>query len=226
MILARRGRFIKARHVTSPEQGTDGRRSRSYGAQVPSASAAVPARIGVVAALFATCAAFVWAGPADGGARAPSAYLAPAAACKGATDVSAAPAVQRRAVRCLINWARRQDRRSKLSPSPSLRTAAGLKGQKVAACGQLSHTPCGTDLVGPLKASGYRYASFGENLYVGAWGVVSPRDVVAAWLNSAGHRENMLRPYFREVGVSFARAQGIVNSGPEIVWIATFGSRR
>jgi uncharacterized protein YkwD len=61
---------------------------------------------------------------------------------------------------------------------------------------------------------------------VGAWGVVSAYDVVRAWLNSAGHRENILRPYFRDVGVSFVRAQGIINSGPEVVWVATFGSKR
>lgn len=176
--------------------------------------------------LFAALAAFLVTGRADGGARTANAYLAPAAACPGAANRAASPEVQRRAVTCLINWARRQDRRVRLSPSSSLRTAAGLKGQKVAACGQLSHTPCGTDLIGPLKASGYRYASFGENLYVGAWGVVSPQDVVSAWLRSPGHRENLLRPYFRDMGVSFVRAKGIVNAGPEVVWIATFGSKR
>ncbi|MGH3111367.1 MAG: CAP domain-containing protein [Gaiellaceae bacterium] len=190
------------------------------------ASAAAPARLGLTALLFAAFAAFLVTGPADGGARSANVYLAPAAACPGSTDRAASPDVQRRAVTCLINWARRQDRRVKLSPSSSLRTAAGLKGQKVAACGQLSHTPCGTNLIGPLKASGYRYASFGENLYVGAWGIVSARDVVSAWLNSSGHRENVLRPYFRDVGVSFVRAQGIVNAGPEVVWVATFGSTR
>ena len=226
MILARRGRFTNPRHRASPEQGTDVPRDCSYGAQVLFASAAAPARLGLTALLFAAFAAFLVTGPADGGARSANAYLAPAAACPGSTDRAATPDVQRRAVTCLINWARRQDRRVKLSPSSSLRTAAGLKGQKVAACGQLSHTPCGTNLIGPLKASGYRYASFGENLYVGAWGVVSARDVVSAWLNSAGHRENVLRPYFRDVGVSFVRARGIVNAGPEVVWVATFGSTR
>jgi uncharacterized protein YkwD len=176
--------------------------------------------------VFAALAAFLVAGPADGGARTANAYLANASACANATDRGAPLEVQRRAVTCLINQARRQDRRARLSPSGRLQTAADLKGKKVASCGQLSHTPCGTNLVGPLKASGYRYASFGENLYVGAMGAVSAHDVVTAWLASAGHRENMLRPYFRDVGVSAVRAQGIVNAGPEVVWIATFGSKR
>jgi uncharacterized protein YkwD len=224
--LARRDRFTNVRHGASPEQGKDVPGDCSYGAQVPSASAAVPARVGLTAVLFAAFAALLVTGPADGGAKTANAYLANASVCRNATDRGASPEAQRRAVTCLINHARRQDRRVRLSPSASLRAAAGLKGQKVASCGQLSHTPCGTNLVGPLKASGYRYASFGENLYVGAWGAVSAYDVVAAWLASPAHRDNILRPYFRDVGVGFVRAQGIANAGPEVVWVATFGSKR
>jgi uncharacterized protein YkwD len=134
--------------------------------------------------------------------------------------------VQRRAVACLINHAREQVRRARLAKSSSLARAAELKGEKVAACGEFSHTPCGSDLVGPLRASGYPYASFGENLYVGPRGGVTPRDVVAAWMSSPPHRANILRPYFRDVGATSVPAQGIMGAGPEVVWVATFGSRR
>lgn len=226
-----RGRFTNARHAASPTGGRDGSRDRSYRADVPSGPAAAQARLrpfhlGLAAVLLASLAALFLVNPADGGSRAWRAYLAPPAACKGATDASASAVVQRRAVACLINWARRQDRRKRLSQSTSLQQAADLKGRKVASCGELSHTPCGSDLIGPLKASGYRYASFGENLFVGPWGSVTPRDVVAAWLQSSGHRANVLRPYFRDVGAAFVRAGGLVNDGPEVVWIATFGSKR
>jgi uncharacterized protein YkwD len=226
-----RGGFTNPRHAAYPGQGRDESKDRSYGAQVPSPTAAAPARLGSIqlgltAVILASFAALFVVNPADGGSRAWSAYLAPPAACKGATDASASPAVQRRAVACLINWARRQDRRARLSQSTSLQQAAGLKGQKVASCKELSHTPCGSDLIGPLKASGYRHASFGENLFVAPWGSVTPRDVVAAWLQSSGHRENVLRPYFRDVGAAFVRANGLVNAGPEVVWITTFGSKR
>jgi len=221
-----RDRFTYVRHTPSPEEGTDFCRGRSYRSKVPSATAAAPARVGLTAVLFAVCATFLFAGSADGGGRAWNAYLAPASACKGSADPAAAALVQQRAVACLINWARRKDRRTQLAPSSSLQRAAGLKGRKVVSCGQLSHTPCGSNLTEPLEAAGYRYASFGENLYVGAWGSASARDVVAAWLQSAGHRENVLRPYFRDVGAAFVRADGLVSDGPEVVWIATFGSRR
>jgi len=224
-LILTRGRFTKARHTASPEKGRDALRDRSYRADVPSATAAVPARIGLTAVLLATL-AFLFATPADGGERAWNAYLAPASACPGSTSASAPAAAQRRAVTCLINWARKRGGRAKLAPSTSLVRAASMKGKKVASCGELSHTPCGSDLIGPLKASGYRYASFGENLFAGPQGGVTPRDVVAAWLQSSGHRENVLRPYFRDVGTTFVQAHGLFNDGPEVVWVATFGSRR
>jgi uncharacterized protein YkwD len=226
-----RGGFTNPRHAAYPGQGRDESKDRSYGAHVPSPTVAAPSRLGSIqlglaAVVLASFAALLLVKPADGGSRAWSAYLAPTAACKGATAASASPVVQRRAVACLINWARRQDRRKRLSQSASLQQASGLKGQKVASCGDFSHTPCGSDLIGPLKASGYRYASFGENLYVGPWGSVTPRDVVGAWLQSPGHRANMLKPYFRDVGAASVRASGLVSGGPEVVWIATFGSKR
>jgi uncharacterized protein YkwD len=220
-----RGRIINSRQAASPVDGRDLRVGGSYGAQVGYASA-VEGRAGLAAAFLAVCAALVFVGAADGGARAASAYLAPEGVCTGATDPNAAPALQRRAVACLVNWARAQDRRTPLLHSSSLQRAAGLKGQKVASCGQFSHTPCGSGVTDPVAAAGYRYASFGENLFVGVLGQVSARDVVKAWLESPGHRENILRPYFREVGAASVRAQGLVGSGPEVVWVATFGSRR
>jgi uncharacterized protein YkwD len=174
----------------------------------------------------AALAAFALAGPADGGGRAWSSYLAPATACKGATDAAAPVAAQQRAVACLINWARAEARRGKLAQSPSLTRAAGLKGKKVASCHQLSHTPCGSSLVGPVNASGYRYSSFGENIFVGPWGGVTPHDVVKAWLESPGHRANVLRPGFRHVGAALVPGQGILGDGAEAVWTATFASPR
>ncbi|HWN21089.1 MAG TPA: hypothetical protein VNP93_03900, partial [Gaiellaceae bacterium] len=141
---------------------------------MPSATAAVPVRPLLLAVFFAVLATFVFAASADGGRHSWSTYLAPASACAGSTDATAPAAVQRRAVTCLMNYARVQHRRGRLAQSPTLRLASVLKGQKVASCGQFSHTPCGSDATAPVKAAGYRYASFGENLYGGAWGSVTP----------------------------------------------------
>jgi uncharacterized protein YkwD len=222
--LVRRGSFTSPREPVSPEEGRNTGRGPLYGAHV--LSAAAPARLGLTAVFLAVGAALLFAGTADGGSRWSSVYLAPADACQGAADPTASAAEQRRAVACLINWARKREGHVRLSPSSSLDRAAGLKGKKVASCGQFSHTPCGSDLTAPLEASGYPYASFGENLFAGPWGRVSARDVVAAWLDSEGHRENLLRASFRDLGVAFVRADGLLGSGAEVVWVTTLGSKR
>jgi len=166
------------------------------------------------------------AGRADGAARSWRAYLAPVGACRDASDTAAAPAIQARAVECLLNWARARDRRGRLLERPALRRAATLKGREVASCGQFSHTPCGVDLDASVRASGYRYGALGENLFAGTWGRVSPREVVAAWLRSPPHRANVLDRRFRHVGVALVRAPRLLGDGDAVVWTATFAAPR
>ena len=163
---------------------------------------------------------------ADGAIRAWSAYLAPASACAASDDPAAGAAVQARAITCLVNWARIQDRRGRLTQRPALRRAAVLKGERVASCVQFSHTPCGTSVTEAVRAAGYRYSSFGENLFAGPWGEVSARDVVKAWLQSPSHRANLLRPGFRDLGVAPTRAPGLLGDADAVVWTATFASPR
>ena len=170
--------------------------------------------------------ALVAAGRADGAGAAWNVYLAPANACQSADDAAAPAAVQVRAVTCLVNWARTHDSRARLVRRPALQLAATLKGERVASCGQFSHTPCGTAVTAAVHAAGYRYATFGENLFAGTWGQVSARDVVSAWLQSPEHRANILGPRFRDLGTAPVLAHGLLDGGDAVVWTATFGSRR
>ena len=193
---------------------------------VTSVSAATPARL--FASLFVATSlfAFLLVGRADGAGRSWSAYLAPADACRAADDASASAADQMRAVACLMNWARAQDSRARLSRRSALRRAAEVKGQRVASCGQFSHTPCGANLTVGVNASGYRYAVFGENLFAGTWGKITPRDVVSAWLQSPPHRANVLGGQYRHVGAAPVRANGLLGGTDAVVWTATFASPR
>ncbi len=77
-----------------------------------------------------------------------------------------------------------------------------------------------------MRRSGYAYARFGENLYVGELGSVSAREVVSAWLASPGHRANILSPAFHDVGAALVRADGIFYEGAAVVWVAAFASPR
>jgi uncharacterized protein YkwD len=176
--------------------------------------------------IAASLLAFLLAGRADGAERAWSAYLAPAGACGAADDAAAPFAEQARAVACLVNWARKQENRSRLLRRSALTRAAELKGQSVASCGQFSHTPCGSAVVAGVDAAGYRYAMFGENLYAGSWGRATPRDVVSAWLSSPPHRANMLSSTFRHLGAAPVRANGLLGGADAVVWTAAFAAPR
>jgi len=77
-----------------------------------------------------------------------------------------------------------------------------------------------------MRRSGYAYTRFGENLYVGALGSASAREVVSAWLQSPGHRANILNPAFRDVGAALVRADGISFEGAAVVWIVDFAAPR
>jgi uncharacterized protein YkwD len=192
---------------------------------VTSIPAAALARwcLAVLAVVFA---ASVLVGTAGGAARAGIDYLAPAGTCPGSTDRAASAQVQERAVRCLVNWARARHRETRLSQSRSLRRAAALKGRGVVACRQISHTPCGSDASATVRRTGYEYVSFGENLYVGSLGAASAREVVSAWLQSPGHRANILHPGFRDLGTALVRADGVFYEGAAVVWIVAFASPR
>ncbi len=193
---------------------------------VTSAAAAAPVKLGAITLAIVSAVAVLVAGRADGSTRAASVLLAPANACASADDANAPAAVQTRAVACLVNWARAQDRRGRLVQRPRLHLAAERKGERVASCGQFSHTPCGAAVTSDVRAAGYRYRTFGENLFVGTWGRYSARDVVNAWLQSPPHRANMLSPRFRDLGAAPVRASGLLGDGDVVVWTATFGARR
>ena len=189
------------------------------------ASAATPSRLLVPALLAASLLAFLLAGRADGAQRAWGTYVGPEGVCAAADDAAAPVASQVRAVACLVNWARRQENRKGLAQRSALSAAAEHKGLKVVSCGDFSHTPCGSSVTSSVNASGYRFATFGENLFAGTWGEATPRDVVNAWLQSPPHRANILSGRFRHLGLAPVRASGLLGADA-VVWTAAFASPR
>jgi uncharacterized protein YkwD len=164
------------------------------------------------------------AGATEVASAASGALLGSNAACAAADDPGAPLAAQQRAITCLINVARRQADRPLLATPPKLRKAAAIKGHRVVSCGQFSHTPCGSAATAAIRAAGYPYGWFGENLFAGTWGAFSPRQVVDSWLGSPGHRANILRPGFRVFGASRVRAHDVFGEAETAVWVATFAS--
>lgn len=66
-----------------------------------------------------------------------------------------------------------------------------------------SHTrPDGRPFASVLKDQGISYRGAGENI---AWGQSSPEEVMRGWMNSEGHRANILNPNFTKIGVGYYR---------------------
>lgn len=81
----------------------------------------------------------------------------------------------------------------------NLNAAAMKRAEEIATVN--SHTrPDGTKCFTVLNEYGVTDQPTGENA---AWGSVSPEEVVKAWMNSEGHRANILNPEARKMGVGF-----------------------
>ena len=64
-----------------------------------------------------------------------------------------------------------------------------------------SHTrPNGSSCFTALDEAGVKYSSAGENI---AAGYNSPQDVMTGWMNSSGHRANILDSGFRHIGIGY-----------------------
>ncbi len=74
-----------------------------------------------------------------------------------------------------------------------------------------------------IEATGYKFSLAAENL---AAGYSSATDVVTAWLNSPGHRENLLNPNYTDVGFGlfFDLDPGVAPQATfENYWVQDFG---
>jgi uncharacterized protein YkwD len=97
-----------------------------------------------------------------------------------------------------------------------LNNAAQKHANWMAANRKLSHDQNGVTLAMRLKAEGYQFWSAGENI---AMGQTSVQSVMSAWMRSSGHRANILKSGYMEVGFGIAMADG------RRYWCANFGSR-
>lgn len=92
-----------------------------------------------------------------------------------------------------------------LSLNSKLGLAAQNKANDMAAKGYFSHTtPDGKSPWSFIQATGYSYITAGENLAVD---FTQAENVDAAWMNSPGHRANILNKDFTEIGIGIASGQ-------------------
>ena len=61
-------------------------------------------------------------------------------------------------------------------------------------------SPSGVGIAQLSEIYGYKYISIGENLALGTFS--DSADVLLGWMNSPGHRANILKPAYTEIGIS------------------------
>ena len=102
----------------------------------------------------------------------------------------------------LVNKERSKQALSPLKLNWELSRVAKYKSQDMASKNYFSHTsPTYGSPFDMMKKFGISYKSAGENI---AAGQKTPQEVMNAWMNSSGHRANILSSSFTELGVGKA----------------------
>ncbi len=113
---------------------------------------------------------------------------------------AAAAAYEREVIR-LVNEHRRKNGLGELSEDWQLSRVARYKSQDMRDRKYFSHTsPTYGSPFQMIKSFGISYKSAGENI---AKGQKTPKAVVDGWMNSSGHRANILNPKFTHIGVGY-----------------------
>ncbi|MFJ9574939.1 CAP domain-containing protein [Streptomyces sp. NPDC101191] len=116
----------------------------------------------------------------------------------------------------LVNAERAKAGCGALTPNATLTRAAQGHSDDMAARDFFDHTnPDGASPGDRVTAAGYPWSTYGENI---AMGQSSAEQVMESWMNSPGHRANILNCDFKEIGV------GIHDSGGPY-WTQVFGAR-
>ncbi|HEY7018748.1 MAG TPA: CAP domain-containing protein [Gaiellaceae bacterium] len=153
--------------------------------------------------------------------------VAPRTACPGQLTVAAAPAVQLRAMRCLVAWTRAHAGLSRLHHNAALDRSAAMRAREIRHCQDFSHTPCGQPFLSVFTAVGYvtGAATVGENIAWGQGRLGNARTTMAAWLASPEHRAILLTGSWRDLGIGRVRAGSFLGRPNVVLWVAQFGRR-
>lgn len=100
-----------------------------------------------------------------------------------------------------------------LKPNEALSAAARAYAVFLAKSGQFSHTADGRGAGERIASSGYPWCQVGENLamHADSRGFAAQslaEKAVEGWINSPGHRANIVSPHMTEIGVGVASAPG------------------
>ena len=103
----------------------------------------------------------------------------------------------------LVNQQRQKQGLKPLQMDWELQRVARIKACDMAQAGYFSHqSPSYGSPFDMMKHYGIAFKSAGENI---AQGQTSAQSVMDSWMNSQGHRENILKPDFTHIGVGYCQ---------------------
>ncbi|WP_318211503.1 CAP domain-containing protein [Streptomyces sp. SJL17-1] len=141
---------------------------------------------------------------------------------QGAAPVAEAPAgTAARFVQDVVALANAEREKAGCGPLRSeshLRTAAQGHADDMSARGYYEHAdPEGRDAGDRMTGVGYTWSTWGENIHRGP---KTPARAMEDWMDSPGHRANILNCSFKDIGVGVT----LTANGPW--WVQNFGARR
>lgn len=112
-----------------------------------------------------------------------------------------------------------------LTLNSKLNSAAQAKANDMATRNYWSHnTPEGNPPWYFITNAGYSYSRAGENLAYGFTEVNGALGVVAGWMNSPSHKENLINPAYTEVGFGIANAAVYQGHNEETIVVAMYAT--
>ena len=139
----------------------------------------------------------------------------------------------RTAILCLHNAERARHGLPKLRENWRLRSAATSHSARMVLSHFFEHTtPGGLTMVERIRKHGYSSGaqawSIGENIAWGSGRLATAAQIQRAWMNSPGHRANILERSFREIGIGIAPGVPVHLSAAQsgATYTTDFGFRR
>ncbi|WP_433608855.1 CAP domain-containing protein [Dactylosporangium sp. CA-139114] len=120
-------------------------------------------------------------------------------------------------VLAIVNTERAKAGCQPLAYNAKLRAAAYKHSADMAAKDYFSHdSQDGTSFATRISNEGYRWSNAAENI---AKGQRTPEEVMNSWMNSSGHRANILNCKLKDLGV------GLAYQGKTAIWTQDFGTQ-
>jgi uncharacterized protein YkwD len=209
--LANKTNFLNQQNLNSMSQKRGGRiRRNPFAATVTPVKPPTPSPIGSTSISVKP--------PTASPVAAPAANVYSQASQAPANPISISPQdIFDQQILGLVNQERAKVGADPLKINEQLDLAADQNTLDQASMNKMSHTGSnGSNMGARIKNAGYVFSSAGENV---AYGFGDAAAVMNGWMNSEGHRQNILNPNYKEIGIGYAQG---ADGRP--YWTQDFGS--